>query len=53
MLKITKKYVSLFAKCNRNKQKTLKFFHLTQVTQGGEAKMESGHTFLRFVLTLP
>ena len=30
-----------------------KKFHLTRVTVGGEAKMESGHTFLPFFLTLP
>ena len=29
-------------------KKTPIFFHLTVVTLGGEAKMESGHTFLRY-----
>ena len=36
-----------------NKKNAPKIFHLTRVTVGGGAKMESGHTFLHFFLTLP
>ena len=45
-------YVSLFAKCYRNKLKTPTFFHLALVTilGGGEAKIEGCDTFLRFCL---
>ena len=50
MLKITKIF-SLLAKFNENIKKTQKKFHLTWVTLGGgEAKMESGHTFFCFFL---
>ena len=40
--------VLLFAKCYRNQKKRQFPPHLTWVKiRGGEAKMESGHTFLR------
>ena len=46
------KYVSMFAKLYGKKAQ--KKLHLTRVLVGGraEAKMESGHTFRRFFLTL-